>query len=122
MKLKGGGMQVKISVAGHEVVAKLKDNAAAKKLWDSLPQTFNMQNLYGLEMCARLGRGALPTREAQNMNYAIGDMSYWPPLGSLVILYQQNGEIFEQEPLGHIDNDISFFEGMLTSAITFSKI
>ena len=59
--------------------------------------------------------------DAEDAGYAIGDISYWPPAGSLVILYKQNGEVFEQQPIGHTDDDISFFDGMPDTDITFEK-
>ena len=97
------------------------DNEATRALWDMLPQTFPMMNLYGREMCYRMGNGALPDTTAQNIGYEVGDISYWPPAGSLVILYKQNGEVFEQVRIGHTDDDVSFFEGMEDTDITFEK-
>lgn len=42
-------------------------------------------------------------------------------MGSLVILYEQNGEVFEQQPIGHTDDDVSFFNGMSDTELTFEK-
>ena len=113
---------VRISVEEHSITATLYDNEATRALWDMLPQTFPMMNLYGREMCYRMGNGALPDGTASDMGYEIGDISYWPPAGSLVILYKQNGEVFEQVKIGHTDDDVSFFDGMEDSEITFEKI
>ena len=90
-------------------------------MWKQLPVTYPMMNLYGREMCFRMGAGSLPTKEAKDTGYRVGDISYWPPAGSLVILYKQNGEVFEQQPIGHTDEDISLFNGMPDTKITFSK-
>lgn len=114
-------MKIKITVNGHTLHATLEDNAAAKKIYDSLPKTYPMMNLYGREMCYRMGAGSLPTDEAQDTGYAVGDISYWPPAGSLVILYKQNGEVFEQEPIGHTDDNVSFMDGMADTDITFER-
>ena len=115
-------MSVSITADGHTVRARLYDNEAGRALWDMLPLTLPMMNLYGREMCYRFGRGGLPDGDASETGYAIGDISYWPPAGSLVILYDQNGEVFEQQPIGHIDDDISFFFGMPDTDIRFEKI
>ena len=114
-------MVIKITVGERMITATLYDNEATRALWDMLPQTFPMMNLYGREMCYRMGNGALPDTTAQNIGYEVGDISYWPPAGSLVILYKQNGEVFEQVRIGHTDDDVSFFEGMEDTDITFEK-
>ena len=81
-----------------------------------------MMNLYGREMCYRFGAGGLPDNDAADIGYEIGDISYWPPAGSLVILYKQNGELFEQQPIGHTDDDVSFFDGMPDTDVIFEKV
>lgn len=114
-------MNITITAGEHVITAVLYDNAAGRALWDKLPLTLPMMNLYGREMCYRFGRGGLPDEDAKDTGYRIGDISYWPPAGSLVILYKQNGEVFEQQPIGHTDDDISFFEGMPDTDILFEK-
>lgn len=114
-------MDIKITAGGHSVRAALYDNAAARRLWDSLPATFPMMNLYGREMCCRLGAGSLPTGEARRSGYAVGDIAFWPPAGSLVILYRQDGETFKRQPIGHTDDDVSFFAGMPDSPVRFER-
>ena len=114
-------MLITITAGDHIITAKLYDNAAGRALWDKLPLTLNMMNLYGREMCYRFGNGGLPDDDAVDTGYKIGDISYWPPAGSLVILYKQNGEVFEQQPIGHTNDDISFFDGMPDTEIIFEK-
>ena len=114
-------MLIRITADDHVITATLYDNAAGRALWDKLPLTLPMMNLYGREMCYRFGAGGLPDDDAKDIGYEIGDISYWPPAGSLVILYKQNGEVFEQQPIGHTDDDVSFFDGMPDTEITFEK-
>lgn len=114
-------MRITITAGEHVISAVLYDNAASRALWDMLPLTLPMMNLYGREMCYRFGAGGLPDDDAADTGYQIGDISYWPPAGSLVILYKQNGEVFEQQPIGHTDDDVSFFDGMSDTEITFEK-
>ena len=115
-------MLITITADDHVITATLYDNAAGRALWDKLPLTLNMMNLYGREMCYRFGAGGLPDDDAADIGYEIGDISYWPPAGSLVILYKQNGEVFEQQPIGHTDDDVSFFDGMPDTEITFERV
>ena len=114
-------MRITITAGDYTISAMLYDNAAGRALWDMLPLTLPMQNLYGREMCYRFGAGGLPDEEAADTGYEIGDISYWPPMGSLVILYKQNGEVFEQQPIGHTDDDLSFFDGMPDTDVLFEK-
>ncbi|MGM9905809.1 cyclophilin-like fold protein [Lactobacillus sp.] len=114
-------MRVSITAGKHTVYAKLYDNAAARQLYDKLPATLTMLNLYGREMCCRMGAGSLPATEAVVTGYKIGDISYWPPAGSLVILYEQNGEVFNQQPIGRTEDDISFFAGMPDTDVIWKK-
>lgn len=74
---------IRITAGSHVIHAKLYDNAAARALWDKMPVTYSMQNLYNREMCFRMGAGSLPTKEAKDTGYKVGDISYWPPMGSL---------------------------------------
>ena len=107
--------KVKVTINHEKILwAHWKDNATARALLKKMPFTIKMSNLYGREMCHRFGGGSLP--------YAVGDISFWPPLGSLVILYSQNGEVFEQVPIGHVDGDIRFFAGMGEADVLFEVL
>lgn len=103
----------------NTVKAQFEDNKTTRKLISRMPFSIDMDNLYSREMCYRYGRGGLPIDNVKNSNYQIGDISYWPPMGSLVILYEQNGEIFEQQSIGHIDADVSFFNKIKSARVTF---
>ena len=54
--------------------------------------------------------------------YEVGDIAYWPPRGSLVILYAQNGERFERVHLGHIDGGAEIFRSMGDADVTFELL
>lgn len=114
-------MDVKITAGGHAFTASLYDNAAARGLWERLPATLPMKNLYGREMCYRMGVEGLPAEQVQDGSYAVGDIVYWPPAKSLVILYKQNGETFQRQPIGHTREDLSFFDGMTDTNVTWEK-
>lgn len=60
---------IRITAGSHVIHAKLYDNAAARALWDKMPVTYSMQNLYNREMCFRMGAGSLPTKEAKDTGY-----------------------------------------------------
>jgi len=112
-------MQVKITVGETVLTATLEDNATARALVEQMPLTVSMMDLYGREMCYRFGAGALPTDDLRSDSYEVGDIAYWPPAGSLVILYAQNGEQFERQHLGHIDSGMEVFETTGDTEVTF---
>lgn len=103
-----------------KLTASFEDNATARELISRMPFTINMDNLYSREMCHRYGHGGLPIDDARDRNYKVGDISYWPPMGSLVILYEQNGEVFEQQRIGHVGSDVSFFSNLGSAQATFA--
>lgn len=113
------GTKVKITVGDNQMVATLEDNAASRALVKKLPMTLPMQNLYSREMCYRYGAGSLPTENLRSDRYEIGDIVYWPPRGSFVILYSQNGEQFERQQIGHIDKGIEVFNNIGETNVTF---
>lgn len=103
-------VKIKITVGDTELTATLENNATTRALIDQMPMTLSMMDLYGREMCYRYGAYALPTDHLRSDGYEIGDIAYWAPGGSLVILYAQNGERFERQHLGHIDSGVELFE------------
>ncbi|WP_018143849.1 cyclophilin-like fold protein [Alloscardovia criceti] len=103
-------IRVKITVGQTELSADMEDNATTQWLVNQMPMTVHMQDLYNREMCHRYGAYALPTDNMRSDGYAVGDIAYWAPGGSLVILYAQNGEHFERQHLGHIDSGVEVFQ------------
>lgn len=112
--------QINITVNQKTFTATLEDNAASRALVAKMPFTVKMQNLYGRELVNRLGAGALPSDKLRSDRFAVGDLIYWPPRGSLVILYRQDGDTFERQQLGHIDQDVSELGKMDSIDATFS--
>uniref|UniRef100_UPI0025985449 cyclophilin-like fold protein n=1 Tax=uncultured Lentilactobacillus sp. TaxID=2805375 RepID=UPI0025985449 len=59
-----------------KLTAQFEDNATTKELISRMPFTVKMDNLYSREMCHRYGRGGLPTDNAKDRSYNVGDISY----------------------------------------------
>lgn len=112
--------QITITVGDTVLNAVLEKNATTDALVEQMPLTLSMLDLYGREMCYRYGAGALPTDTLRSAGYQVGDIAYWPPRGSLVILYAQNGEQFERQHLGHISEGVEVFETTGDTEVTFS--
>lgn len=115
-------VRIKITVGDTELFATLEDNATTRALVEKMPMTLPMSDLYGREMCYRYGADALPTDELRSDGYEVGDIAYWPPRGSLVILYEQNGEQFERQHIGHISEGVEVFATTGDADVTFEVV
>lgn len=119
LKEENTNMRVRITAGGQTMYAEFEDNAVSRALIGMMPMTLDMMDLYGREMCYRFGAGALATDNLRSDGYAIGDIAYWPPAGSLVILYEQNGERFQRQHVGHIDSGVDIFSTLGDTSVTF---
>lgn len=100
-----------MTVNGHKLYATLYDNATTRAFVEKLPLTLPMMDLYDREMCYRFPE-ALPTDDVNTTGYEVGEIVYYPPMHSFVIMYKQNGERFNMQKLGMMDSDVSFFDGI----------
>lgn len=92
-------VQMRITVGDQVFMATLEDNATARAIAEQLPQTLPMMDLYGREMCYRFAN-AFPSNEARVSSFEVGDIIYWPPRHSFVIMYHQDGEQFQMQKVG----------------------
>lgn len=111
-------IKVKITVGDQELTATLENNATSRAFAEMLPLTLPMMDLYSREMCYRFDE-ELPTDTLRSDGYAVGDLAYWPPGHSFVILYEQNGEQFSRQHLGHIESGVEIFDGIGDVDVTF---
>lgn len=113
---------VRITVGDTQLMATLENNATTQYLVQQMPLTLPMEDLYDREMCYRYGANALPVEHLQTDAYEVGDLAYWAPGGSVMILYRQNGEKFERQHLGHIDSGVDVFENTGNANVTFELV
>lgn len=113
--------RIKITVNGRELTAVLTDNATTRAFIEKLPLTLPMQDLYGREMCYRFP-DALPTDNVSVSGYEVGEIVYYPPMHSFVIMYAQNGERFSMQKLGRIDTGVEVFDGIGDVDVSFTLI
>ena len=114
-----GEMRIIIAANGRNLYATLEDNAASRSLYEMMPFTVKMKDLYEREMCFFMP-GKLPETKQTAANYNVGDIIYWPPQRCLVILYKQNGERFRRQHLGHIDSGAEMFASTGDTDVTFA--
>lgn len=116
-----GVKMMKIKVNGRELTAVMADNPTTRALMEKMPMTLPMMNLYGREMCYRFGE-ALPMGTLRVDRYEVGDIVYWPPRHSFVILYRQTGEEFERQQVGHITESLDVFADGSDADVTFEMV
>ena len=92
---------IEIKIDGKAYPAVLLDNAAGRAIRSQLPLKLKMADLYGRELCYRFG-APLPTDHVAYTGYEVGEIVYWPPRHSFVIMYAQNGEMFDMQKVGKI--------------------
>lgn len=114
-------MKIKITAKGKTATATLYDNATTRAFAKKLPLTVTMMDLYGREMCYRFPK-ALPTDNVNDTGYKVGEIVYYPPMHSFVIMYKQNGEEFEMQKLGRIDSGLENLSGIGDTKVTFELI
>ncbi|MGP1367306.1 MAG: cyclophilin-like fold protein [Schwartzia sp. (in: firmicutes)] len=115
-------VKLKITVDGKVMTANIEHNRTVLSFLGQLPLSLPMKNLYDREMCYHYGAGGLPAAGTRRDRYEVGDIIYWPPRGSFVILYKQNGEEVECIPIGHIDEGVEIFDGGGDRTVTFEMI
>ena len=117
-----GPIKLKVTANGKTLTAVMEDNPTTQAFLKKLPVTLKMENLYQREMCYRYGGGTFPTGTLRSDRYEVGDIIYWPPRGSFVILYAQNGEEFERQHMGHISGNVGFFRNAGDVDVTFELL
>lgn len=101
--------------------AALEDNAFTREFVKRLPMTLPMMDLYGRELCYRFPK-ALPVDRVEYRSYRLGEIVYWPPRHSLVILYEQNGEAFDMQSVGRIEQGIEELSKLGDAEVTITLV
>ncbi|QMV75736.1 hypothetical protein HS961_11375 [Comamonas piscis] len=100
------GIKVKITAGGKVLTATFQDNATSRALTALFPLTVPMMDLYSRELVYRFTQ-PLPAEQKTTSGYDIGDIVYWAPRHSFVIMYAQNGErISDLQKVGRIDSGV----------------
>lgn len=106
-----GEYRVRITFGDTVLYATFYDNATTSALRKMLPLELDMRDLYGREMCYRFPQ-SLPTDNATVRGYEVGEIVYYPPMHSFVIMYKQNGEHFQMQSIGRMESSVDVFDGI----------
>jgi formylglycine-generating enzyme required for sulfatase activity len=115
-------MKIQITISDNTALsATLIDNKTSRAFIEKLPLTIPLTDLYSREMCYHFP-DALPTDKVETTGYEVGEIIYWPPRHSFVIMYAQNGEQFSMQKLGRIDAGVAIFEKNGDVTVTISVL
>ena len=118
----GGVIKVKVTASKHVLTATFIDNATTRALVAKFPLTVPMMDLYSRELVYRFPE-ALPANETGTSGYEVGDIVYWAPRHSFVIMYAQNGErISNLQKVGRIDSGVEVLERTGNTNVTFELL
>lgn len=112
---------IKVKFGSRELSATLLNNATTRAFVERLPITLPMLDLYNREMCYRFPE-ALPTDDVSTCGYEVGEIVYYPPMHSFVIMYAQNGEHFSMQKLGKISSGVEAFRNTCDIDVTFELV
>jgi hypothetical protein len=118
---KGENMKIKITVGNKALTAIFYDNPTARSIVAKLPLTLPLQDLYNREMCYHFSE-ALPADNVQTTGYEVGEIIYWPPRHSFVIMYEQNGERFGMQKIGRVESGVEIFKNRGDVSVTLEAI
>lgn len=113
-------MKIQMEARGRSWTIALEENETARALYSKLPLMLDLQDLYGRELCHRF-REALPAREVEMRGYEVGEVVYWPPRHSFVILYRQNGEAFDMQSIGRVESGIDELAALGDATVRLSQ-
>lgn len=117
-KKEENNIKILIKVGEKKLTAALINNATSRALITKFPLTILMKDLYNREMCYNFTE-ELPADEVKYSGYEVGDIIYWPPMHSFVIMYAQNGERFNMQKIGKIDSGMEIFKTTGDVKVTF---
>lgn len=118
----GRGIKVKVTAGSRVATATFIDNATTRALIARFPLTVPMMDRYSRELVYRFP-DALPANETRTSGYEVGDIVYWTPRHSFVIMYAQNGErISDLQKIGRIDSGIEQFARTGDMNVTFELL
>jgi len=116
-----GDMKIKMTFGDKKLIATLTNNATSRAFVEKLPITLPMLDLYSREMCYRFP-DALPANEASTRGYEVGEIIYYPPRHSFVIMYAQNGERFNMQTIGRVDANVEAFRNIGDIDVRFELV
>ena len=112
-------MRIIIAIKGRNLFATLEDNPASRMLYQLMPITLKMRNVYQREMSYTLP-GRLPVSKLSANSLRAGDIVYWPHRNSIAVIYSKNAEKFRRLNIGHIDSGAEVFANIKETDVTFA--
>ncbi len=111
------GVGITITVNGVELQGSLNRSTTSAAFLEKLPLTLPMLNRYSRELVYRFA-DPFPAEDVEYTGYEVGEIIYWPPRHSFVIMYAQNGERFSMQKMGTVLSDLDFLKDLVDPEVT----
>lgn len=101
-------MKIQLTIGSSQAAAALHESQIAAEFASLLPVTVEMRDHLAREKAGQLPR-ALSADAPHQYDYAVGDVSYWPPSHDLAIFYADDGQAIPSPgltPLGRIESGL----------------
>lgn len=108
-------MELKITIGGHIIKAKLNNSSAAKDFVSLLPATLVLEDYAGTEKISTLKERINTSGSPSGCDADAGEITYYAPWGNLAIFYKDFGYAKGLVKLGKIETGIDH----LSSAESF---
>ncbi len=111
-------MRIKMTVGKETVYAEFENNQTTQALIKKMPFKLTFFDLFRREKCHNFRR-PLPVDHSVYRGYEVGEIIYWPPMRSFVVMYAQNGERLDIQSIGKIEGDVKVFSKRLLRRVKF---
>lgn len=116
--------RIRIRMGDRAVTATLNDSAAARDFFTMLPVSIRMDDLLRREKTGVLPR-RLSEEASGSSSYALADLGYWRPRGTLVIFYRHDGLSIPSPGivlLGKVDANVEIFDRPGSVEVTVERL
>lgn len=104
--------QIKLSVAGQECIATLRDNPSADDLYNALPLELTFEDFNQTEKISYPPKALTTEGMPDTFDPDVGDLCLYAPWGNLCIFYRDFRESTSLIPLGHIESGMEVISSM----------
>lgn len=104
--------QIKLSVAGQECIATLRDNPSADDLYNVLPLELTFEDFNQTEKISYPPKALTTEGMPDTFDPDVGDLCLYAPWGNLCIFYRDFRESTSLIPLGHIESGMEVISSM----------
>lgn len=115
-------MNIKMTIAGQIITARLEDNHSARDFFAMLPLTLPIEDYAETEKIAYLPRQLTTLGAPKGIDPGVGDLTYYAPWGNLAIFYRDFGYSTGLIKLGRIESGLDALTAQSSGALTIEAV